>query len=114
MLNDPRETVLLKRFISELEENKISFEGFVRDIENVRFCKYPLDGNQITRCQYAIRNMEMLILSMKRCAELEIYESFEKNYVLDTQNSWDGKFARAELLLADITNVIRKTEHLSI
>lgn len=114
MLTDPRETVLLKRFISELEENKISFEGFVRDIENVRFCKYPLDGNQITRWQYAIRNMEMLILSMKRCAELEIYESFEKNYVLDTQNSWDGKFARAELLLADITNVIRKTEHLSI
>ncbi len=114
MLNDPRETVLLKRFINELEENRISFEGFVRDIENVRFCKYPLDGNQITRCQYAIRNMEMLILSMKRCAELGIFEQFENTHVLDTKNSWEAKFARVELLLADITNVIKKTEHLSV
>ena len=114
MYSDQRETLLLKRFIGELEENKIAFEGFVRDIENVRFCKNPLDGNQITRCQYAIRNMEMLILSMKRCAELEIYEPFEKTVVVETKNSWESKFARVELLLADITNVIKKTEHLSV
>ncbi len=44
-----------------------NFEGFVRDVENVRYCHTPIGGQQINRCKYALRNMEIRLLTIHNC-----------------------------------------------
>lgn len=41
----------------------------MRDVENVRYCHTPIDGQQINRCEYALRNMEIRLLTIHNCIQ---------------------------------------------
>lgn len=45
-----RELRLMETFVGLLSDHQKDFEGFVRDVENVRYCHTPIDGQQINRC----------------------------------------------------------------
>ena len=59
-----RELRLMETFVGLLSDHQKDFEGFVRDVENVRYCHTPIDGQQINRCEYALRNMEIRLLTI--------------------------------------------------
>ena len=61
-----RENRLMASFVGMLIDHQKDFEGFVRDIENVRYCHVPIDPQQINRCEYALNNMKIRLAMIQR------------------------------------------------
>ena len=57
-----RELRLMETFVGLLSDHQKDFEGFVRDVENVRYCHTPIDGQQTMLHQFMYTNMPLLNL----------------------------------------------------
>ena len=101
-----RETSLLKVFVSLLSDHQQSFEGFVRDVENVRFCHTPLDTQQISRCEYALRNMDMRLLNLQHCIASRAYSGETLDQLVQTRNRWTAMKEQVNQYLHEIHTVI--------
>ena len=101
-----RETSLLQVFVSLLTDHQQSFEGFVRDVENVRFCHTPLDTQQISRCEYALRNMDMRLLNLQHCIASRAYSGETLDQLVQTRNHWMAMKAQVDQYLHEIHAVI--------
>ena len=101
-----RESSLLRVFVSLLSDHQQSFEGFVRDVENVRFCHTPIDTQQISRCEYALRNMEMRLLNLQHCIASRAYTGETLDELVQTKNHWTAMKTQVDQYLNDIRAVI--------
>src|SRR5690349_10257861 len=106
-----RERRLLDTFVSLLQDHRQDFEGFVRDVENVRYCHTPIDSQQINRCEYALRNMEIRILTLQGCIHAGTYQGAELNVLVQTKHEWQQKKARIDEYLRSIHQIIETTAH---
>ncbi len=104
-----RETRLMESFVALLGDHRKDFEGFVRDVENVRYCHTPIDGQQLARCEYALRNMEMRLLTIHRCIDSKQYGNGPLDELVKTKNEWEGMKARVDSYLQEIQQVIEAT-----
>ncbi len=104
-----REVRLMGSFVSLLGDHKKDFEGFMRDIENVRYCHTPIDGQQLGRCEYALRNMEMRLLTIHRCIDSKAYSGEVLDELVTTKNEWEGMKGRVDNYLQEIKEVIDAT-----
>jgi len=105
-----RETSLLQVFVSLLSDHQQSFEGFVRDVENVRFCHTPLDTQQLSRCEYALRNMDMRLLNLQHCIASRAYSGQTLDALVQTRNDWTALKAQVDQYLQEIHAVIGTSE----
>jgi hypothetical protein len=103
-----REVRLLQIFATLLEDHHKDFEGFVRDLEKVRYCHAPMDGQQLGRCEYSLRNMELLLMTLHRCIQVGNYEGAEREALVRTKNDWLAMKARADVCMQDIQAIIEK------
>lgn len=105
-----RELRLIHAFVTLLPDHQQDFSGYVRDIENVRYCSSPLDQQQLGRCEYALRNMEMLLLAMHDALHSGVYEGDSREELINTKNKWLGDMARAQSFMNEIHDVIAKVD----
>lgn len=105
-----RELRLMDTFVGLLSDHQKDFEGFVRDVENVRYCHTPIDGQQINRCEYALRNMEIRLLTIQNCIHQAARFAPETlDELVDTKNSWMNMKARVDNYLGEINQIINQT-----
>lgn len=104
-----REVRLLQIFSTLVEDHHKDFEGFVRDVEKVRYCHAPMDSQQLGRCEYALRNMEILLLTLHRCIQVGNYQGEEYEALQHTKNAWLAMKARADTCMQEIQAIIDKT-----
>lgn len=105
-----REARLLHTFVFLLEDHKKDFEGFVRDVENVRYCHTPIDAQQINRCEYALRNIEIRLLTIQKCIkETDIFEGEVKDELVRTGRDWTEMKRRVDESLREIQSIIERT-----
>lgn len=102
-----RELRLLQTFVALLEDHQKDFAGFVRDIENVRYCHTPIDSQQINRCEYALRNMEMRLLTIQTCIASSSGEVLDQ--LVTAKNEWLKMKARVNDCLTEIHRIVAST-----
>lgn len=104
-----REKRLMESFVALLSDHQKDFEGFVRDVENVRFCLTPIDAQQIARCEYAMRNMEILLLTINNCIHSGLFADGTLDELVQAKNDWTGMKARVDESLGAIHSIIDRT-----
>lgn len=104
-----RELRLLETFVWLLPDHQKDFEGFVRDVENVRYCHTPIDNQQLGRCEYALRNMELRILTIHNCIKAGIFRDEKLDELVSTKNDWLGMKERVDTYLRDIQKILQET-----
>lgn len=110
MSQGERESRLLQTFVFLLEDHKKDFDGFVRDVENVRFCHTPIDAQQINRCEYALRNIEIRLLTIQKCIKADdMFEGDVKDDLVKTGRSWTEMKKKVDDSLSEIQGIIERT-----
>lgn len=104
-----RELRLMDAFVNLLDDHRKDYEGFARDIENVRYCHTPVDGQQINRCEYALRNMEMRLLTIHDCIQSGQYEQEALAELVDTKNTWREMKTRVDAYLKAMNKIVDAT-----
>lgn len=104
-----RELRLMETFVGLLSDHQKDFEGFVRDVENVRYCHTPIDTQQINRCEYALRNMEIRLLTINNCIHAGRFDSDTLDALVQTKNAWSGMKNRVDGYLGEIHQIIGQT-----
>lgn len=94
------------RFVAMLDEHRRDFDGFMHDIESVRFCRTPLDSHHINRCEYALRNMEMRLLTIQDCIQSAHFTGRVQEDLISTKSYWVALVGRANTYVAAIQKVI--------
>lgn len=110
MSQGERESRLLQTFVFLLEDHKKDFDGFVRDVENVRFCHTPIDAQQINRCEYSLRNIEIRLLTIQKCIKADdMFEGDVKDDLVKTGRSWTEMKKKVDESLSEIQGIIERT-----
>lgn len=109
MTTPDRELRLMETFVSLLGDHQKDFEGFVRDVENVRYCHTPINGQQINRCEYALRNMEIRLLTIPNCIQAGKFDADTLDALVQTKNAWAGMKNRVDGYLGEIHRIISQT-----
>jgi hypothetical protein len=105
-----RELRLMETFVGLLSDHQKDFEGFVRDVENVRYCHTPIDGQQINRCEYALRNMEIRLLTIHNCIQQAgKFNSDMLDALVQTKNGWMSMKGRVDGYLREIHQIVSQT-----
>lgn len=104
-----REVRLMETFVNLLADHQRDYEGFVRDIENVRYCQTPIDDQQLGRCEYALRNMQIRLLTINNCIHSELFQGDVLDALVDTKNTWNGLRQRVDSYLNEIRFIIDQT-----
>jgi hypothetical protein len=104
-----REHRLMATFVHLLDDHKQAFEGFFADISAVRFCQTPIDGQQLGRIEYALRNMDILLLTIQNCIQDGSFEGETKDVLVQTKNAWIAKKSRVDNYLGAIHQIIEST-----
>lgn len=105
-----REERLLDSFLSLIEDHRKDFAGYVRDIENVRYCHTPIDSQQLNRCEYALRNMEVRLMTIADCIKyLSQGSDSRRDDLVDIKNEWTQAKLRVDSFLQDILSIVDKT-----
>lgn len=104
-----RESRLMSNFIHLLEDHEQAFDGFFSDISSVRFCKTPIDGQQLGRIEYALRNMDILLLTIQNCIQEGGFDGEIREELVRTKNAWVAKKQRVDVYLKDIHQIIDNT-----
>ena len=105
-----RQQRLLETFVALLEDHQKDFDGFVRDIENVRFCRTPLDSQQLKRCEYALRNIGILLLHIQDCIHQGGYKDEQLTTLVNTKNEWLAMKLKVDDYLRAINTIVETTE----
>lgn len=104
-----RELRLMETFVGLLpHDHQKDFEGFVRDVENVRYCYTPIDGQQINRCEYALRNMEIRLLTIHNCIQAGRFDADTLDELVQSKNAWAAMKNRVDSV-AEIHQIISQT-----
>ncbi len=101
----------LDRFVAMLDEHRRDFDGFMHDIESVRFCRTPLDTQQINRCEYALRNMEMRLMTLQDCIGSAHFTGRVHEDLVSTKSYWVALVGRANDYVTAIQKVISSASH---
>lgn len=102
-----REARLMNNFVNLLPDHVRDFDGFVRDVENVRYCHTPIDDQQIARVEYALRNMEIRMLTLKNCIEQGGYQGQPiYDALVNTKNDWISTKKKVDSYLTDIRDIV--------
>lgn len=101
-----RPTRLLAAFASHLEDHRKDFDGFLRDIENVRFGRASLDHQQIARCEYALRNIDLLLENVEGCIQSGLYKGDDLDTLVQTKNDWTHMRGRAHLYMGVLIRIV--------
>lgn len=104
-----RELRLMETFVGLLNDHQKDFEGFVRDVENVRYCYTPIDSQQIDRCEYALRNMEIRLLTIHNCIQAGRFSADTLDELVQSKNAWAAMKQRVDSYLAEIHQIISQT-----
>lgn len=109
-MNMTREERLLDSFLSLIEDHRKDFAGYVRDIENVRYCHTPIDSQQIGRCEYALRNMEVRLMTIADCIHFLPHEREDRrDELVQIKSEWTHSKQRVDGFLGDIQQIVDKT-----
>ena len=110
MTNMTREDRLLASFLSLIEDHRKDFAGYVRDVENVRYCHMPIDSQQINRCEYALRNMEVRLMTISDCIHyLPSDREDRRDELVTIKSEWTQSKQRVDGFLRDILHIVDKT-----
>lgn len=109
MTTPDRELRLMETFVGLLSDHQKDFEGFVRDVENVRYCHTPIDGQQINRCEYALRNMEIRLLTIHNCIQAGRFDAETLDALVQTKHAWASMKNRVDSYLGEIHQIISQT-----
>jgi hypothetical protein len=110
MMNVTREHRLLESFLSLLEDHRKDFAGYVRDVENVRYCHTPIDSQQLNRCEYALRNMEVRLMTIADCIRYLPPEREDRRDELVTlKTEWAHGKQRVDGFLQELLHIVDKT-----
>lgn len=110
MSNLTREDRLLDSFLSLIEDHRKDFAGYVRDVENVRYCHTPIDSQQIGRCEYALRNMEVRLMTIADCIQhLPPEREDRRDELVQIKSEWANAKQRVDGFLGDILKIVEKT-----
>lgn len=101
---------LLGAFAALLEDHRKDFDGFVRDVENVRFGRTALDGQQKNRLRYALNNMGLLLIDIQDCIKSGMYDGDELDVLVQTKNDWLDMKRRVDDYMASINQIEESTE----
>ena len=104
-----RENRLMASFVGMLIDHQKDFEGFVRDIENVRYCHVPIDPQQINRCEYALSNMKVRLAMIQRCIQQGSFDEQRRHQLITVKNDWVGMKNRVDGYLAEINEILGQT-----
>lgn len=104
-----RENRLMASFVGMLIDHQKDFEGFVRDIENVRYCHVPIDPQQINRCEYALSNMKVRLAMIQRCIQLGSFDEQSRHQLITVKNDWVSMKNRVDGYLAEINEILGQT-----
>lgn len=104
-----REIRLMETFVALLPDHQKDFDGFVRDVENVRYCHTPIDSQQLGRCEYALRNMELRLLTIHNCIHSGSFSGDELDALVATKNTWTSMKTRVDAYLKEIQDIIDQT-----
>jgi len=109
MTMETREHRLMGSFVNLIEDHCKDFDSFVRDVENVRYCHTPIDGQQINRCEYALRNMEVRLLTINNCIQAGIHADRDQSALIDIKNDWTRMKARVDGYLQELNQIVETT-----
>lgn len=101
---------LLRAFTALLEDHRKDFDGFVRDVENVRFGRTALDGQQKNRLRYALNNMGLLLIDIQDCIKSGMYEGEDLDVQVKTKNDWLEMKRRVDDYMGAINQIEEATE----
>lgn len=104
-----REQRLMASFVGLLVDHQKDFEGFVRDVENVRYCHVPIDAQQINRCEYALTNMKVRLAMIQRCIQQGEFDEATRHAMIQIKNDWIAMKNRVDGYLAEINETISDT-----
>lgn len=104
-----REQRLMASFVGLLVDHQKDFEGFVRDVENVRYCHVPIDAQQINRCEYALTNMKVRLAMIQRCIQQGAFDEDTRHAMIQIKNDWVAMKNRVDGYLAEINEIISDT-----
>lgn len=112
MKHTDRPNRLLGSFASLLEDHSKDFEGFVRDVENVRFGRSALDGQQKSRLEYALDNMGILLVDIQDCIKSGVYSGDDLDGLVRTKNDWLEMKRRVDEYMEVIRQIKERTKRL--
>ena len=101
---------LLGAFTALLEDHRKDFDGFVRDVENVRFGRTALDGQQKNRLRYALNNMGLLLIDIQDCVKSGMYEGDDLDVLVQTKNDWLDVKRRVDDYMQSINEIEEATD----
>ena len=101
---------LLGAFTALLEDHRKDFDGFVRDVENVRFGRTALDGQQKNRLRYALNNMGLLLIDIQDCVKSGMYEGDDLDVLVQTKNDWLDMKRRVDDYMQSINEIEEATD----
>lgn len=104
-----REQRLIASFVGLLVDHQKDFDGFVRDVENVRYCHVPIDAQQINRCEYALTNMKVRLAMIQRCIQQGEFDETTRHAMIQIKNDWVAMKNRVDGYLAEINEIISDT-----
>lgn len=105
-----REERLLDSFLSLIEDHRKDFASYVRDVENVRFCHTPIDSQQLNRCEYALRNMEVRLMTIADCIHyLPPEREDRRDELVQIKSEWNHAKLRVDGFLGDIEQIVART-----
>jgi len=110
MKHTDRPVRLLGAFAALLEDHRKDFDSFVRDVENVRFGRTSLDGQQKNRLRYALNNMGLLLIDIQDCVKSGMYDGEELDVLVQTKNDWLDMKRRVDDYIAAINQIEESTE----
>lgn len=110
MTNSNRPLRLLGAFAALLEDHRKDFDGFARDIENVRFGRTALDSQQKNRLRYALNNMGLLLLDIQDCIKSGLYQGEDLDVLVQTKNEWLATKHHVDDYMAAINQIEEATE----
>jgi len=96
-------------FVGLLVDHQKDFDGFVRDVENVRYCHVPIDAQQINRCEYALTNMKVRLAMIQRCIQQGEFDETTRHAMIQIKNDWVAMKNRVDGYLAEINEIISDT-----
>lgn len=105
-----RQDRLLDSFLNLIEDHRKDFAGYVRDVENVRYCHTPIDSQQIGRCEYALRDMEVRLMTIADCIQhLPAEREDRRDELVQIKSDWTNAKQRVDGFLGDILKIVEKT-----
>lgn len=104
-----RERRLMASFVGLLIDHQKDFEGFVRDVENVRYCHVPIDAQQLNRCEYALSNMKIRLAMLQRCIQQGDFDELSRHELIQLKNEWAAMKNRVDAYLVEIQTILGET-----